>query len=218
VEELRRLRVQRGYSQRQLAAHSGIDQGSISEIEAGKRSPSVSTLERLVGAMNAEVGDLFPKVQRSLLEESEQGQSPFLDSWTSCLVELKRQWEAALPDPEELHANPRLAFEVLSRNESVQAEGHIIVQAVFSALDAIPRETRFRNHGTAMDTTKLTQASYLLAVTSEKWSEIAVTALEVARNVTELRPDLALVEERFERAAEHREQVARFEESRSLSA
>lgn len=75
MEELKRLRMRRGYSQRQLAARSGIDQGSISDIEAGKRSPSVSTLERLVGAMDAEMADLYPKVQAPLFDEEGQWRS-----------------------------------------------------------------------------------------------------------------------------------------------
>ena len=75
MEELKRLRMRRGYSQRQLATRSGIDQGSISDIEAGKRSPSVSTLERLVGAMDAEMADLYPKVQAPLFDEEGQWRS-----------------------------------------------------------------------------------------------------------------------------------------------
>lgn len=104
MERLKRLRSQRGYSQRRLADLSGIDQGSISEIEAGKRSPSVATLERLVQAMDAEMSDLFPKVQESLFEEAEQRRPPeaaregyaqIIDAWAEHVRARAGSWESA---------------------------------------------------------------------------------------------------------------------------
>ena len=44
-------RAQRGLSQKELAALSGIDQSDISKIERGVSNPSVSTMERIAKAL-----------------------------------------------------------------------------------------------------------------------------------------------------------------------
>ena len=46
-----RARAQKGLSQKQLAALTGIDQADISRIERGLANPSVSTLERIAVAL-----------------------------------------------------------------------------------------------------------------------------------------------------------------------
>ena len=47
-------RAQKGFSQKKLAALSGIDQSDISKIERGLSNPSVSTLKRLANAMGGQ--------------------------------------------------------------------------------------------------------------------------------------------------------------------
>lgn len=213
MQELRELRVGRGYSQRQLAARSGIDQGAISDIESGKRSPSVVTLERLVKAMDAEMADLFPKVQASLFDD-EQRHNPFLEAWVSSLRRLADGWKAGIPDQEELRANPQLAFDVLSRNELVQAEVSTCIEAAWEVVSDIPpgRWASLEEHRA------LASALYRAAVISERWDEAASIAVEVVRKVTELHPDLAPAEESFERATENRRNSEPwFEELRSAS-
>ena len=110
MEVLKQLRTQRGYSQRQLASRSGIDQGAISEIEAGKRSPSVVTLERLVRAMDAEMAELFPKAQAPLPFEEDspeqrrssnavqQSYSRVIEGWTEHIRSLIRSWDQKLDE------------------------------------------------------------------------------------------------------------------------
>ena len=44
-------RKRRGWSQVELARRSGVDQPSISRIEAGLIDPALGTLERLAGAL-----------------------------------------------------------------------------------------------------------------------------------------------------------------------
>ena len=46
-----RARAQKGLSQKQLAALTGIDQADISRIERGLANPSVSTLDRIAAAL-----------------------------------------------------------------------------------------------------------------------------------------------------------------------
>lgn len=54
-EELKRLRLARGYSLRELAGRCGIDATNLSEIETGKRDAQASTLERIADALGARI-------------------------------------------------------------------------------------------------------------------------------------------------------------------
>jgi transcriptional regulator with XRE-family HTH domain len=54
--ELIILRRQRGLTQRQLSAKSGIQQSEISRIEGGRANPTMSTLSSLARALGAELG------------------------------------------------------------------------------------------------------------------------------------------------------------------
>lgn len=53
--EIRRLREARGLSQRELAERVGTTQSAIARLEAGKISPSLPTLDRVAGALGAEL-------------------------------------------------------------------------------------------------------------------------------------------------------------------
>lgn len=56
---LRRARTQRELTQEQVAQRSGVHATEVSRIEAGKRDPKVSTLERLAAAVEVPPGDLL---------------------------------------------------------------------------------------------------------------------------------------------------------------
>jgi transcriptional regulator with XRE-family HTH domain len=66
LEELKRLREEKGWSQTRLAQESGVDRATINQVEGGRRSPTISTLEVLAAALGAEVADFFPKAQPPL--------------------------------------------------------------------------------------------------------------------------------------------------------
>lgn len=53
--ELRRARRTAGLSQRELARRAGTSQATLSAYEAGRKSPSVPTLQRLLAATGAEL-------------------------------------------------------------------------------------------------------------------------------------------------------------------
>jgi XRE family transcriptional regulator, fatty acid utilization regulator len=70
MDELRRIRKERGLSQQRLADLANVDKVTIVHIENGKTSPKVETLEKLASALGVELADLFPKAQAPLpLEE-----------------------------------------------------------------------------------------------------------------------------------------------------
>jgi len=46
-------RISAGLTQKQLSERAGIAQGDISKMESGNANPSLRTLQRLAGAMNA---------------------------------------------------------------------------------------------------------------------------------------------------------------------
>jgi transcriptional regulator with XRE-family HTH domain len=58
AENLRRLRVERFLSQRELARQAGVHAITIVRLEAGATAPSTRTVRALAAALGAEPGDL----------------------------------------------------------------------------------------------------------------------------------------------------------------
>ncbi len=58
---LRRLRIQRGWSQRELAEKVGTSRNTINRWEIGNRHPSVTMLDRLTQALKVGIAALLPK-------------------------------------------------------------------------------------------------------------------------------------------------------------
>ncbi|HEX8051205.1 MAG TPA: helix-turn-helix transcriptional regulator [Solirubrobacterales bacterium] len=57
-DAVRRLRLEAGMSQEQLAERAGTDLTQIGGIERGVRNPSYTTLVRLAAALETTVGEL----------------------------------------------------------------------------------------------------------------------------------------------------------------
>lgn len=57
--QVRRLRLNRGWSQRELAERVGVTRPFISMIEAGKANPTQDKIERIARALNVPVSVLF---------------------------------------------------------------------------------------------------------------------------------------------------------------
>lgn len=56
---LRRLRQQRGLSQRALARAAGVSNATVSLIESGRTDPSLGMLKRILDALETSVADFF---------------------------------------------------------------------------------------------------------------------------------------------------------------
>ena len=72
MKALTQVRNERGWSQQRLADESGVNKATINQIERGRRSPNVETLEKLAAALDVEVAGFFPKAQAPLFEEESQ--------------------------------------------------------------------------------------------------------------------------------------------------
>lgn len=56
---IQRLRRQRDLSQEELGARADVHQTYLSQLEGGKRNPSIDVLERLANALKVDIGELF---------------------------------------------------------------------------------------------------------------------------------------------------------------
>jgi transcriptional regulator with XRE-family HTH domain len=58
-KNLRRARKRAGLTQEEVAERSGVHATEVSRIEAGKRDPRISTMERLAEAVEVSPSDLL---------------------------------------------------------------------------------------------------------------------------------------------------------------
>ena len=59
ARNLKRFRTDKGWSQEDLAAETGLDRTYISGIERNIRNPTITILERLAKALKVRSGDLI---------------------------------------------------------------------------------------------------------------------------------------------------------------
>lgn len=59
MEEVRRLRKEKGWNQNELAFHADLAPSVISLVETGKREPNAATLRKLATALGVEIPELF---------------------------------------------------------------------------------------------------------------------------------------------------------------
>lgn len=59
ARNVRRLRLERGFSQEALAAEASTRQALVSQLEAGVANPTLELLIRLAQALQVEVRELF---------------------------------------------------------------------------------------------------------------------------------------------------------------
>ena len=60
-KQLRVLRRERGYSQEELAEHSGLHRTYVSSAERGERNVSLTNLHKLAGALGVDTAELFSR-------------------------------------------------------------------------------------------------------------------------------------------------------------
>jgi len=224
MEEVRRLRQERDWTQAELAFHASLAPSVISEIENGKRDPSAGTLKKLANALGVSVGELFPgKVQASLFEEDgpEQRRSPFIEAWTSHLLRLAREWEDA-PEDElnkggaALLEDPGYRAAFLERHELAVAKCQEILGHF---AEAVRQHAYLYETGDlpAIDPSQLAElrdAHWAINRVSAKWQIVAQAVVQAASK--EIAPDELARFRKTERVIEgfegYQDVVAQYEE------
>ena len=69
-ENIKQYRLQNGWTQQELGAKIGISKNAIGNYEKGFRSPKKDTMFDLANAFNISIDDLFPPVQKNVLEST----------------------------------------------------------------------------------------------------------------------------------------------------
>ena len=108
MRELTRIRQEQGLSQQRLADASGVNKATINQIERGRRSPNVDTLERLASALNAEIADFFPKAEAQLpldFQENGSATGPYDDLGYPTVADMVvgKMFEQANQDRQAFH-------------------------------------------------------------------------------------------------------------------
>lgn len=62
---LRRLRVERGISQDDLALTAGVERAYVGYLERAARNPTIITLEKVAKALNVHIAQLFREPEPS---------------------------------------------------------------------------------------------------------------------------------------------------------
>lgn len=122
METLRHIREQAGLSQPELSELSGVAQGTISDIERGKRKPRGRTLRKLAQVLGVEVADLLGE------SETLKGQAPLPEpSFEDALAEERRaRWEAAVEDARRLREGGRAQLaELLAAWQASRQRGEL---------------------------------------------------------------------------------------------
>lgn len=91
--KVRELRESRGLSLKALAEKAEVSESFVSQVERGVANPSVASLRRLAGALDASVGALFqgPVTRGRVVRSDDRGR----------LVHPRRGWEDFLITPRE---------------------------------------------------------------------------------------------------------------------
>jgi transcriptional regulator with XRE-family HTH domain len=77
LRAVKRLRLEKGWSQKDLADKSGVGQDTISGVESGKHEPRPSTLRKLAEALDAEVVDFFSESEEVSTRPKGSGRASF---------------------------------------------------------------------------------------------------------------------------------------------
>jgi transcriptional regulator with XRE-family HTH domain len=120
-EEIRRLRVDAGRSQRTVARVAGIARSHLTEIEAGDAEPSVLALERIAMALGADLGvRYFANTGPRIRDHLQVAMSEEL------LRSLHRRWRATpeVPVYRPVHGVIDLVLEDRDGSATIETELH----------------------------------------------------------------------------------------------
>ena len=58
-QNMKRIRAKKGMSQSDIARALGVDRGYISNIENGKKNPTIATIQKLANALGVSANELL---------------------------------------------------------------------------------------------------------------------------------------------------------------
>ena len=141
MRELTRIRQERTLSQQRLADASGVNKATINQIERGRRSPNVETLERLATTLGVEVADFFPKAEAPLWSGEGTERRPEL-SWEATRhhaemgARLAQLWGPELEEREDARD-----LEWLMRVAQILADYRVVLNELFENTTLPDKET-----------------------------------------------------------------------------
>lgn len=112
VQRLRAERRARGWTQKELAARSGIERANIARLEAGRHSPRVDTLESLAKAMSLSLAELF-ETGEAAVEMTELSRRLTKSGVRRLQAELRRMKELGIIDEKGRRRNRGLPAEMI---------------------------------------------------------------------------------------------------------
>ena len=68
---IREMRKKRKVSQEALSEEAGLDRTFLSQLETGRKQPSLLTIFQLAAALQTNASELFVQVERKLREQSD---------------------------------------------------------------------------------------------------------------------------------------------------
>ncbi len=137
MEEVRRLRLEKGWNQNELAFHADLAPSVISLVETGRREPNAATLRKLANALGVEIPDLFrrpeaPKVEAPHSPEPEKASEEerrylraLFGSWAHHIDDQNAKWGPLLrdlpedPTAEEYESGCKVIEEAFATYESI---------------------------------------------------------------------------------------------------
>jgi transcriptional regulator with XRE-family HTH domain len=142
---LRRLRMQRGLRQYEAAEAAGVTKAMLSAYETGKRRPSLKTLDSLLTAMDADLGDLHRALMSHRREVSYlAGDAAVPRRWD--IGEPELEYASQPPDGAGRWPGPVDVYDLLGLREPLPAEEE---QALAEMLHGFLKLLRFMHRGFA---------------------------------------------------------------------
>jgi len=86
--KIRQLRERRNLSQQAMAEQSGLSRNTMSLIERGQSSPTVSTLKRIADALNVDINAFFDSLDQTDIIFTKAAQRPSLQLSECLLADL----------------------------------------------------------------------------------------------------------------------------------
>lgn len=69
IDRIKRIRLEKGVSQLELANTANFSQSFLANVESGKKKPSVMTIIRIAKALNVNPRDFFPECEEEKNKE-----------------------------------------------------------------------------------------------------------------------------------------------------